>query len=51
MKRRRPDPWYHGTVDGMHPEDGETITPDMEPASPEARQVALSIALEMQDDG
>jgi hypothetical protein len=51
IQDRRPrDPWYRGTADGRHPEDGETIVPDHEPGSPEARAMASSIAAEIQHD-
>ena len=48
--RRRHDPWYRGTSDGMYPEDGGTFTPDDMPASPEMLEMALSIQGEMQQD-
>ena len=46
---RERDPWYHGTADGMHPEEGGTVVLSHQPGSVGARELAASIAHEMEE--
>ena len=47
---RERDPWYHGTADGISPEEGGTVVLSREPGSVEARELAASIAHEMREE-